>query len=128
MKRFILLFLVYTFVDGKVVGLRELLSQVLPTLVHKRVVRVYTAPKYYYLFKKYPFLLVEDCNQSDIVFGNIACDAKPIFATNYYFYKKNPNVIAAFYYRKGRPQLKIRLQSYKNFFGNVPPSLQEFVE
>jgi len=113
---------------ANIIGLKELLHALFPLLVHKTPVKVYTVPEYYYLFDdNTTFLLVRECNQSDLVFGDINC-SKPVFGLSYEFYRTYPNVIGAFYYRKGRPQLIIKLKSYTKHFGPLSSKLKRFVQ
>ena len=111
-----------------IVGLKELVQTLFPLLVHKRIVKVYTSPSFFPLFDdNSTFVLVEECNQSDLVFGDINC-SKPIFGLSYRFFSTHPNVIGAFYYRKGRPQLVIKTKSYEKYFGHLDPSLQRYAQ
>ena len=100
---------------------------ILPEILQKKQIKVFTFPKYYIYFKDNKFILVKDCNQSDIVFGNFDCDDKPVFALNYKYYKNNKNVFGVFYYRKGRPQLKLKKEALERFFKKIPKDLKDFV-
>jgi len=109
-------------------GLKELVNYIFPLITHKRIVRVYTLPKYYRYFQSNKFVITTNCKKSDIIFGNINCKDKPIFALSYDFYLKYKNVIGAFYYRKGRPQLKFKKDSFLKFFKRVPKEIKDYIE
>ena len=126
MRKLIIL-VIFVFSFSYIEGLEELLDFVLPKIVHKKVVKVYTFPKYYHYFYKSQFILVKDCKKSDIIFGNFECDDKPVFALDYKFYKTHKNVVGVFYYRKGRPQLKLKKEALKRFFKTIPNELKDFV-
>ena len=127
MKKIIIIFLA-VFAFGEINGLKPLLENILPLIVHKNRVKVFTIYKYYPLFTSKKFILVKECNKSDIVFGNFICKNRPTFALDYYFYKREKNVIGVFYYRKGRPQLKFKKEGLIKFFKTVPDSLKDFIE
>lgn len=127
MKKIIIVFLAL-FAFGEIEGLKPLLENVLPIITHKQKVKIFTLPKYYIYFKDKKFILVDECKNSDIVFGNFICKNKPTFALDYYFYKKYKNAIGVFYYRKGRPQLKFKKKGLIKFFKSVPESLKDFVQ
>ena len=127
MKKIILFFIV-TFSFAQIIGLSDLLSTILPKIVHKKVIKVYTIPKYYNYFKSKNFIIVKECKECDIVFGNILCDNKPVFALSYDFYKNHKNVFGVFYFRKGRPQLKFKEKALLRFFKTIPKELEEYVE
>lgn len=125
--RIILVFLIAVFSFAYIEGLSDLLKVVLPKITHKKVVKVYTFPKYFRYFDKKHFILVEDCKKSDIIFGNFECDNKPIFALDYHFYKTHKNAVGVFYYRKGRPQLKLKKEALERFFKTIPKELKDYV-
>ena len=113
---------------GYIKGLNELLLFTLPKIIEKRRIKVFTFPKYYIYFQNKKFIIVLDCKDSDIVFGNFLCDDKPVFALDYKFYKKYPQVFGVFYYRKGRPQLKLKKEAIEKFFKKIPMELKDYVE
>ena len=125
-KLIIVLLVVLAF--GEIEGLKPLLGEVLPAITHKEKVKVFTLAKYYVYFRNKKFMVVMDCKESDIVFGNFICDDKPTFALSYDFYKKHKNVIGVFYYRKGRPQLKFKKEGLIKFFKTISKSLRNYVQ
>ena len=127
MKKIIIIFLAVS-AFGEILGLKPLLENIFPLIVHKQKVKVFTIPRYYKFFYSKKFIIVKECERSDIVFGNFICDDKPTFALNYYFYKTHKNAIGAFYYRKGRPQLKFKKEGLIRFFKTVPESIKDFTQ
>lgn len=77
--------------------------------------------------------LTISCIHADILIGkdfeNLpqVCEHKPVFSTNYRNFMKNKNSIGAFYWRKGRPQIKFRLDTLRKYDLTLPESLMEFV-
>jgi len=128
LKKLIFIFLIITFSFADIKGLNKLLSYVFPLITHKRVIKIYTLHPYYKYFNNYHFIFVKDCKKSDIVFGNIKCLNKPVFALSYDFYKTSPNVFGVFYYRKGRPQLKFKKKLLIKFFKNIPDAIKGYVQ
>ena len=127
MKKIIIIFLA-VFAFGEIEGLKPLLENIFPLITHKHKVKIFTVPKYYNLFNSRKFIIVRECEKSDIVFGDFICDDRPTFTLNYYFYKTHKNAIGAFYYRKGRPQLKFKKEGLIRFFKSVPSSLKDFTQ
>ena len=128
MRKLIFIFLIVTFSFSNIKGLSKLLDYIFPLVAHKSVVKIYTLPFYYQYFYNYHFIIVKDCKKSDIIFGNIKCKNKPIFTLNYDFYKKTPNAFGVFYYRKGRPQLKLKKKVLKKFFKKIPNEIKGYVQ
>ena len=129
MKKILLLIVLSNFLfTQEIKGLKELVNYLFPLIMHKKYIKVYTLPKYYIYFPNSKFIIVRDCKKSDIVFGNIECKNRPVFALNYDFYISHKNVIGAFYYRKGRPQLKFKKHVYLKYFKSIPNELKDFVE
>lgn len=111
-----------------IIGLKELVHTLFPLLVHKKIIKIYTIPSYYSLFdNNTTFVLVQKCYESDLVFGDINC-SKPTFALSYHFFISHPQAIGAFYYRKGRPQLIIKLSTYNKYFAPLDPSLKRYAQ
>lgn len=116
------------FCFAQIKGLGNLLNIVLPEIIHKKRIKIFTLPQYYIYFKSKKFIMVNNCNKSDMVFGNFNCANKPVFALKYDFYKKDKNAFGVFYYRKGRPQLKFKKSTLIKFFKTIPNNLKDYVE
>ena len=79
-------------------------------------------------------ILVDNCKNADVLIGsnfeNLIkdCQYKPIFGTTYRSFKKNHNYFGAFYWRKGRPQLRFRLDIIKKYKLNLSESLRKYTK
>ncbi len=87
------------------------------------------------LEKSQIFALADRCdtNTSLLVgkdFKNLSkiCQEKPVFTTNYRYYKSSPNVFGVFYWRKGRPQLKFKTKAIQIFHLNLPKYLNRYTQ
>ena len=75
-----------------------------------------------------------DCEKANLLIGknftklSKNCQNKPIFSTSYRSFKDTPNSIGAFYWRKGRPQIKFKLDVIDEFSLHLPKSLMEFAK
>lgn len=75
-----------------------------------------------------------NCIQADVLIGKnfknlpIECQDKPVFSTNYRTFLNTKNSIGAFYWRKGRPQIKFKLDVLNRYNLKLPKSLIEFVQ
>jgi len=56
------------------------------------------------------------------------CKDKPHFLLDYYNYKNDKNAIGALYWRKGRPQLRLREDNIKKYNLIIAPSFSEYLE
>jgi hypothetical protein len=56
------------------------------------------------------------------------CRDKPIFSTNYKNYKKNQNSFGAFYWRKGRPQLRFKQNALDKYNISLPDNLKKYAK
>ncbi len=109
----------------------KLYKQVFTMLFGKKNINIYTNEVNEQLFKNSKKIkIVKDCNDADIVFLNIdtKCNEKPLFVKDYDSFKNTKNVIGAFYYRKGRPQLKLRKKDINKFGLNLDNQLKAYLE
>lgn len=78
--------------------------------------------------------LYNDCNSAELVMAKnlnkleAECKNLPYFATRYKSYINSKNSIGAFYWRKGRPQLKLNAKNLKKFNLNLPDSLKKYAQ
>ena len=124
LKKFTLL-IVPVLLFGQIKGMQELVDLLFPLIVQKRVIKVYTTPKFASLFNHSPFKLVS-CKNADIVFNTESNCTKPRFVLSYKEFKHNPNAFGAFYYRKGRPQLRFKRSLLLRYFHTLPQELREY--
>jgi hypothetical protein len=81
--------------------------------------------------KSSKFIIVDNCEDAVVSIGKIfksKCEKLPLFTTNYKVFKNEPNVIGAFYWRKGRPQLKLKSDVLNDFNLTIPNSLQKYAQ
>ncbi len=80
------------------------------------------------------FTLTNNCNEVDFMMGknlidlNSNCNNKPIFATSYRGFKNMQNSFGAFYWRKGRPQIKFKQDIIIKFNLYIPQTLRKYVK
>jgi len=74
--------------------------------------------------------IVKSCKQADICF----VDKEPkniknkiIFATNYYLFYKDPNILGAFFWQKGRPVIFFKKKMLEKYHINLPPEYSSFI-
>jgi len=110
----------------------QLYEKVLPSIFQKSLL-VYTDDKN--IIKNSKVLkLTSECKKADLLLGDkfdnlpVKCHNKPIFSTSRRGFKNNKNAIGAFYWRKGRPQIKFKLDALKKYNLVLPNALQEFAQ
>ena len=78
--------------------------------------------------------LNNDCAKANLLISkrqkNITkeCKELPYFATNYKSYKDSKNSIGVFYWRKGRPQLKLNKKNIQKFNLQLPKNLEKYAQ
>ncbi len=80
------------------------------------------------------FIVVDSCDETvDILIGkhfdNLpeSCQKKPVFATSYNEYKDNIHSFGAFYWRKGRPQIRFNQINLQKYNLVLPTELQKYM-
>jgi len=115
----------------------KLYEKVIPLVLSSKHINIYTDKKIKQLFKySHLFTVVSECKKADIVIGSkfeyhkdIKCiKQKPLFATSYPSYIDNENSFGAFYWRKGRPQLRLNKKGIKRYNFMIPDSLERFAK
>jgi len=111
----------------------KLYEKIIPS-IFKHKVYVYVDKKSEELLKNSDkFLIVDNCNNADILIGKYfdnledSCKNKPYFSTSYKSYKNNKNSFGAFYWRKGRPQIKFREEIIKKQNLTLPDSFSKYI-
>lgn len=111
----------------------ELIVNVLKLLkVNEHVVRVYEQSPSRLLTESGFVSRVSECKDADLVYGEkfdtlpFTCKNLPRFSTEYEHFQKDERVIGAFYWRKGRPQLRFNENRCKNFNIKLPPELVQY--
>lgn len=134
MIRYILLsfiFIVYSYASHSYE--KALYEKIFPLIFHKKIVKIYTYKPYKKIFKNSKkIIIVNNCQKSDLYFGNLKddffCKNKPLFVTTYKDFENNDNVIGAFYWRKGRPQLRFREKAFKKFYLLFPKAFRKYAQ
>ena len=78
--------------------------------------------------------LSQHCTQADIVYGSNfetlpqACKSLPRFSTDHEIFQKDEHVIGAYYWRKGRPQLRFDKERCDRFEIVLPEELVRYVQ
>ena len=121
MKKLIILFFII-FVNANEI---ELFENLFPQLFQKKEIKIYTYK--YVKFNSSVLKKVNNCQSADIVLGEIKCD-KPKFLLNYYNFKKDKKAIGAFYWRKGRPQLRLRKENILYYNLHLSKAFSEYLE
>ena len=113
----------------------KLYDKILPIIFNKNYIRVYVDDYTRDILKtSLIFEIVNNCNEADLLIGknkNIFprwCENKPLFATSYKGFKNSNNSFGAFYWRKGRPQIKFKLNTIEKFNLNLPDSLWKYAD
>lgn len=109
-----------------------LYEKIFPLMIQKKSIKVYTADKNKHIFvNSKSIVLTNDCDSADIVYGKInggKCLRKPHFAITYKDFVKDKNAIGAFYWRKGRPQLRFSIKAFKRFHLVLPKILEKYAQ
>jgi hypothetical protein len=78
--------------------------------------------------------LTQECHQAGLVYGMAfeslpsACKSLPRFSTDYEIFQKDKNSIGAFYWRKGRPQLRFNKERCEDFNIILPQELVQYAQ
>ncbi len=111
----------------------KLYEKVLPILFSQNKISVYADIKSEeLLYDSKILILSKDCRDATFLIGknfdNLenSCKNKPIFATSYRSFTELENSFGAFYWRKGRPQIKFNSSNIEKFNLFLPKSLQKY--
>ena len=133
-KIFILTLLMFSLIANDSYEVK-LLEKVLPLLFQKETLNVYADKKVTRLLKQSQYLyLVKKCEDADIIVGRYfknldgQCVKKPFFTTYYREFKNNPDTIGAFYWRKGRPQIRFHKNTIKEKNLYLDISLEKYAQ
>ncbi len=135
MKRLIIILLLTTYSFGSSENYElKLYEKILPSIFKKDLL-VYTDRKSKKILWNSSILkFTPNCESADILIGKdfkslpSKCKDKPIFSTSYRSFLNTTNSIGAFYWRKGRPQIKFNVDSLEKYDLKLPQSLIEFAQ
>jgi hypothetical protein len=110
----------------------KLYEKILPSILGENVT-VYADNKTKRIFLNGNIIkLTSNCEKANILIGkkfdNLkeSCLDKPVFSTSYRSYKTTKNSFGAFYWRKGRPQVKIKISAIEQYKLKLPSALIAF--
>ncbi|WP_456479792.1 hypothetical protein [Nautilia sp.] len=128
MKKFLWLLVFTSFLFSQNIELK-LFSKLFTDLFNKKIVYIYTENSKFKNFHSIFLKKVNSCKDADIVLGlSKKCTGKPVFLLDYYDYINNKNALGAFYWRKGRPQLRLRKKVILKYHLHIAPEFKEFLE
>jgi len=110
----------------------NLYDKIFSSIYRSQKLKIYADETISELLKKSDmFIIVKNCYDAKILIGknfsfDSRCANKPKFATSYPSFLNNKNVIGAFYWRKGRPQIKFKKNILNKFNIILPKSLEKF--
>ncbi len=133
-KIFILLLFISSLFSYDVLVVKaKILSKIAHEVIKKNVVNIYVEDRDLQKTKglvssiRYTFY-----EEADIVFvsnmSSIKKNKKYIFSTSYYIYQNNPDILGAFFWQKGRPNIIIKSQKSKNLNISFSKSFQKYIE
>ncbi len=114
-----------------------LYTEIFTSLFQKKVLLVYADEKSKIILKKSGlFKIILGCKSADFIIGKNfdkmskeeKCKEKLFFATSYIGFKNSKNCFGAFYWKKGRPQIKFRLEIIEKFNLNLPKNFRKYAE
>ncbi len=112
----------------------RLYEQILPSIFKIDTLKVYADKKAKeILINSEKIVLVKTCVEANVLIGSnfnlpLNCLDKPIFGTTYRSFKNNDNYFGAFYWRKGRPQIRFKLDVMKKQKLNLSQSLRKYAK
>ena len=113
----------------------KLYEKVLTSVFHSQTIKVFADKSTKKILKNSDiFEVVDSCDKSVVVlvgkFSNLmdTCKNKPIFSTNYRAFKHTPNSFGAYYWRKGRPQLKFKRETLDRYQLSLPLALEKYID
>ena len=137
MKNLLLLLLLLLLgVDNIFAGVNyelKLYEKILPIILKEESIVVYADSGSSAILKDSRVFKVTDrCLDASLLIGkrfeniDIECLKKPIFATSYRSFKSYKNSFGAFYWRKGRPQIKFKKEKIDKLKLFLPDSLSKY--
>ncbi len=132
----IILFLLYSTTNASDNYELKLYDKLLPLIFIKTPIVVFVDKDTRELLKNSDkFKIVNSCDKNTMVligknFHNLSyqCKNKPIFATSYRGFKNQKNSFGAFYWRKGRPQIRFKNDVLNRYNLNLPNSLKKYAK
>ena len=133
MKFFILCFILTKLLFANNYELK-LYEHILPSIFKGKIL-IYTDSKSKEILENSKILtIVDKCSEANLLIGknfnnlDELCKKTPLFTTSYKSYKNNKDSFGAFYWRKGRPQLKFKKDVIEKLNFILPNNLQKYVK
>ena len=111
----------------------KLYEKILPLIFVNKPILVYADAQMKSVLKNSTvFEITNECNYATLLMGKnlnnieFPCNNKPIFSTSYRGFKNIPNSFGAFYWRKGRPQIKFDSKRIQKLHLKLPNSLKKY--
>ena len=128
MRKLFLIIFIFTAVFAQNYEIK-LFSQLFTVLFNKQPVYIYTENTKYKNIDSNFLKYTDICEKADLVLDKSHyCKNKPTFLLDYYDYVNDKNAIGAFYWRKGRPQLRLRRQNLLKYNLNISPEFKDYME
>ena len=112
----------------------KLYEKILPMILKQNNINIFADKETKFFLKNSSiFNIVYSCDDADLLVGKSIldfpqdCKHKPIFATSYRFFN-NKNSFGAFYWRKGRPQIKFKLSVIEKFNLYLPQNFKKYAK
>ena len=114
----------------------KLYEKIITSLYPNKFIKIYATSEIIAILKNTDkFILVDSCSANvELLIGKnfinlpFECRDKPIFSTNYRYYNKTDNSFGAFYWRKGRPQIRFKKDVLSKYEINLPANLQKYAK
>ena len=112
----------------------KLYEKILPLIFEKYGIKIFVDNEAKQILKDSKFFIItNNCQNADLLIGKNKksfinkCLNKPLFATSYKGFKLK-NSFGAFYWRKGRPQLKFKIDIIEKFNLKLPKNLRRYAQ
>ena len=134
-KGLVILIFLFSFLYGDDNYQLKLYEKIIPTIFQQQNLFVYTDESSKNLIQKSEiFQLSSNCRDATLLIGDdfsqldTQCLNKPVFSISYRGFKNSPNSFGAFYWRKGRPQIKFKLDIIKKFNLYLPLNMLKYAQ
>lgn len=106
-----------------------LYDKLFTTLFSKKLVKIYTINPDIKKLRFRHLMFVKNCSDADVIIGQIEQNCtKPVFVLDFKKYKEYKDAIGAFYWRKGRPQLRLREKAIKKYHLKINDDFKDFID
>jgi len=136
MKKILILLICYKMLLGNSRYELKLYESILPSIFSQTPLKIYASDDLReFLQYSSKFIIMPNCTDAVVIlvgrnFKHISkeCKNKPLFATSYRWFKTYQNSFGAFYWRKGRPQIKFKQSVLHKYNLNLPKSMEKYAK